>query len=469
MRWRGERRAGSRAVGRRNPRGGPLGGPDGPGPFPALVFCVGLSLEKEVWLLDFARYLPKTGFVALPPVAAHAGRRHPPHCLEAQPEVDAQRLGVFGAIIAAGTAAVDRRVRAGIVVACPGDLARVWSATPDFAGFRDKFLRTRRRYATTGEVSYVAVPELLSSGPDTVARVDVEVAPTLAPRGHLRVARRSIRVLREARPRAVARPPVAPPRRRPAHRQRRPGEHAFSCRRATALRGATWRWTACATSSRGKAAASGSWPSTRRRGSPSSSGSCRHPARVEVDGHVLRELDAADDAKVGGVRQVRDEPAIVLAAAATLALSPRHEAGFGAVPALRIAVLLRGAALEVVLAQSVEHELGARRRGRVVAVTELLALVSVVHARKLGGEIVELLRARRTGHEIEAPAMEVRDQLDEVEAGDVVTPLASGWDQRRDTRRARPRCRPLTHRWCGGRTPVRARTSPRPPTCRAAG
>ena len=41
------------------------GVPDGPGPFPAIVFCVGFSLVKEVWLLDFARHLRRTGFATL--------------------------------------------------------------------------------------------------------------------------------------------------------------------------------------------------------------------------------------------------------------------------------------------------------------------------------------------------------------------------------------------------------------------
>ena len=170
--------------------------PDREGPCAAVVFCVGFSLVKEVWLPDFARHLRQAGFATLILDYRTFGESGgEPRCrlsprmqvqdvracldfLEAQPEVDGSRLGVFGvslgATIAAGTAAVDRRVRGGVVVAGPGNLERVWSAMPNFAAFREKVLAARRRYTTTGEVTYVPVQKLLSSDPETVALLVAE-------------------------------------------------------------------------------------------------------------------------------------------------------------------------------------------------------------------------------------------------------------------------------------------------------
>lgn len=172
--------------------GVPGGVPEGTSAkYPALVFCVGFSLVKEVWLLDFARRLRKAGFVTLNLDYRTFGESGgEPRCrlsprlqvedvragltfLESLPEVDATRLGVFGvslgATVAAGAAAVDSRVRAGVAVAGPGDLERVWNGLPNFAAFRDKVHAARVKYTTSGEVSYVRVEKLLASDPETVA------------------------------------------------------------------------------------------------------------------------------------------------------------------------------------------------------------------------------------------------------------------------------------------------------------
>lgn len=187
---------------------GILGMPAGQGgKRPALVFCVGFSLVKEVWLVDFARHLRRSGFVTLNIDYRTFGESGgEPRCrlsprmqvedvraalsfLEGVPEVDAASLGVFGvslgATVAAGTAAVDRRVRAGVAVAGPGDLERVWSALPNFSAFRDKVHAARVRYTTTGEVRYIAVEKLLASDPETVALLIEE--QKLHPRWRLEV------------------------------------------------------------------------------------------------------------------------------------------------------------------------------------------------------------------------------------------------------------------------------------------
>lgn len=158
---------------------------------PAVVCCQGFSLVKEVWLPDNARALNRAGFVTLSldyrGFGESAGE---PRCrlvpqqqvqdvrngltfLETVDEVDASRLGVFGislgASVAAGVAGVDARVKALVAVAGPADLERVWSHFPDFARFRAKVHAARQRFVQTGEVTYVAVPRLLASDPDTCA------------------------------------------------------------------------------------------------------------------------------------------------------------------------------------------------------------------------------------------------------------------------------------------------------------
>jgi len=165
-------------------------------PRPAVVFCVGFSLVKEVWLLGFARRLRAAGYVTLNIDYRTFGESGgEPRCrlaprmqvedvraalsyLETVPEVDAARLGVFGVslggTIAAGAAAADRRVKAGVSVAAPGDLERIWSESPKWQSFRAKIHEARKLYRATGEASYVAVEKLLANDPETVALIKEE-------------------------------------------------------------------------------------------------------------------------------------------------------------------------------------------------------------------------------------------------------------------------------------------------------
>lgn len=163
---------------------------------PAIVCCQGFSLVKEVWLPKNAEALNRAGYATLNIDYRFFGESGgEPRCrlipsmqvedvraaltfLETVPEVDGSRLGLFGislgASVAVGAAGKDERVRALVAVAGPGDLGRVWSGLPDFPKFREKVLEARRRYVTTGEVRYVAVPKLLSSDPDTCALLVAE-------------------------------------------------------------------------------------------------------------------------------------------------------------------------------------------------------------------------------------------------------------------------------------------------------
>lgn len=158
---------------------------------PAVVCCQGFSLTKEVWIPGNARALTAAGYVTLTldyrtfgesageprcrlvPQAQVRDVQHALTFLETVPEVDATRLGVFGislgASVAAGVAGVDPRVRALVAIAGPADLERVWSHFPDIERFRAKIHAARQTFVRTGEVTYVAVPRLLASDPDTCA------------------------------------------------------------------------------------------------------------------------------------------------------------------------------------------------------------------------------------------------------------------------------------------------------------
>jgi len=158
---------------------------------PAIICAQGFSLTRDVWLPQFADGFVKAGYVTLNLDYRHFGDSGgEPRCrllpleqakdlrnaltwLEGQPEVDPERIAIFGvslgASVALQAAGTDPRVRAVICCAGPGDLERVWSAFPDFPRFRAKVDAAMREFVTTGKVTYVSVPKLLSADPDTCA------------------------------------------------------------------------------------------------------------------------------------------------------------------------------------------------------------------------------------------------------------------------------------------------------------
>lgn len=165
-------------------------------PRPAVCFCAGMSLVKEVWLPAQAERLVEAGFVTLNFDYSGFGesegsprRRllpwrqvrdvgHALTFLASLPEVDEARLGLSGTSLGAAVsiaAAADPRVKAAVGVAGPMDLGRVWSRFAGFPAFRAKVARARERYVAAGEVSYVSVASLLKSDPATCALLQEEV------------------------------------------------------------------------------------------------------------------------------------------------------------------------------------------------------------------------------------------------------------------------------------------------------
>ncbi|MBL8955289.1 MAG: alpha/beta fold hydrolase [Myxococcaceae bacterium] len=158
---------------------------------PAIICAQGFSLTRDVFMPQFAEAFVKAGYVTLNLDYRGFGESGgEPRCrllpleqardlgnaitwLQQQPEVDPERIGLFGislgASVALQTAGTDVRVRAVVCCAGPGDLERVWSAFPDFARFRAKVDAAKREFVNTGKVTYVSVPRILSADPDTCA------------------------------------------------------------------------------------------------------------------------------------------------------------------------------------------------------------------------------------------------------------------------------------------------------------
>jgi pimeloyl-ACP methyl ester carboxylesterase len=156
---------------------------------PVVVCCQGFSLTKEVWLGQHAAAMNDAGFATLNidyrffgesggeprcrlvPQAQVQDVRNALTFLETVPEVDSSRMGVFGislgASVATAVAGLDSRVSALVAVAGPGDLERVWSNFADFDTFRAKVHTAKKAFVSAGTVTYVAVPRILSSDPQT--------------------------------------------------------------------------------------------------------------------------------------------------------------------------------------------------------------------------------------------------------------------------------------------------------------
>ncbi|MFT3709024.1 MAG: alpha/beta fold hydrolase [Archangium sp.] len=168
--------------------------PEGPGPFPAVVMCAGMTLTRDVWLRPNAEWLVARGYATLSFDYRGFGESEgQPRCrlvpsmqlddvrsaltfLETVPEVDAKRLALFGvslgASIAVATAGVDARAKATVAVAGPMDLGRVWRAYAGFDSFRAKVNAARQKAVATNEFSTIKLSRLLASDPQTCAKIE---------------------------------------------------------------------------------------------------------------------------------------------------------------------------------------------------------------------------------------------------------------------------------------------------------
>jgi len=167
--------------------------PDGPAPHPAVVLCQGLSGLKHLVLPAIASALADAGFASLrfdyagcgesegesgwvDPLDRVADALHALAFLRAHPEVDRDRVGVYGhsygGPVAIESAARDGRLRAVVAVSGPGaglDLLRAPRASWDWIAFRRGLDAERERIATTGTRRRVEVSEILPFSPEFLA------------------------------------------------------------------------------------------------------------------------------------------------------------------------------------------------------------------------------------------------------------------------------------------------------------
>lgn len=165
-------------------------------PRPCVVFCAGMSLTRQVWLPDHAERLRAAGYATLNfDYSTFGDSDGEPRCrlncaqqvrdtraalsfVKGLAEVDGDRLGLYGvslgASVAIATAGQDARVRAAVAVAGPMDLHRVWRGFGGFPGFSAKVNKARRRFTATGEATWIDVPRLLASDPETAELLRAE-------------------------------------------------------------------------------------------------------------------------------------------------------------------------------------------------------------------------------------------------------------------------------------------------------
>jgi fermentation-respiration switch protein FrsA (DUF1100 family) len=153
--------------------------PEGEGPFPCVVMAGGWCYVKELAQPTYAAALAENGIAALifdyrnfggsegeprqhiDPNAQIADYRHALDHVETLPEVDAERLGVWGISYSGGhvlvLGAIDTRVKAlcGIVPVTDGyENMRLAHGTLGFRRFRDAILDARRKRYASGEITY---------------------------------------------------------------------------------------------------------------------------------------------------------------------------------------------------------------------------------------------------------------------------------------------------------------------------
>lgn len=172
----------------------------GPGPYPAVVMATGFGLVKEAWLGPYAEGLRAAGFCTLNfdyrgfgtsggeprqrlvPSMQVQDVQNAVTSLQSREDVDGARIGVvgvsLGSAIGLGAAGTDDRIKAFVGLGGPSDLWRTWSALPNFAAFRAKVDAAQQHFVRTGEVRLIAVTKLLSSDPETCAKIERD-APTI--------------------------------------------------------------------------------------------------------------------------------------------------------------------------------------------------------------------------------------------------------------------------------------------------
>jgi hypothetical protein len=164
---------------------------------PGIVLCHGFTAVKEVLLPEIARRLAQFGYIALTfdyrflgesggeprrqiiPMLQIQDIRHAVTFLQHQPEVHAERLGLFGVSLGGANvsyaAGVEDRVKATISVCGIGDCGRWIRDACHFWEWRALLQRLeedRRERVLTGRVQYVPAKDIVPEPESTTALFD---------------------------------------------------------------------------------------------------------------------------------------------------------------------------------------------------------------------------------------------------------------------------------------------------------
>lgn len=168
---------------------------------PAVAFCHGFSITKEIWFPAYAERFREAGYVTLTfdyryfgasggeprqrlvPMAQVADARNAVTFLQTLDEVDPERIGLygtsFGCGIATAAAGLDERVKCVVGTAGPADCERQFRQGPGFDRFMDKVKAARADFVATGELTYLSVPRMMRRDPEMEA--DLEALATEHP------------------------------------------------------------------------------------------------------------------------------------------------------------------------------------------------------------------------------------------------------------------------------------------------
>ncbi len=158
---------------------------------PAVIFCHGFSIIKEIWFPVYAQRFREAGYITLTfdyryfgksggeprqrliPMAQVTDARNAVTYLTSLPQVDSQHIGLYGTSFGCGiatvAAALDTRVKCVVGTAGPADCERQFRHGDGFDKFMDKVRKKRQRFVTTGELDYISVPRMMGRDPEMEA------------------------------------------------------------------------------------------------------------------------------------------------------------------------------------------------------------------------------------------------------------------------------------------------------------
>lgn len=160
----------------------------------AVIFCQGFTGVKEMMLPENAKRLRAEGYVTLNfdyryfgesggeprsrliPMAQVTDIRSAITFLQHQPEVNADRIGLYGTSFGCAnvtyTAGIDERVKCAVGVVGPGDCERQFRLGPTFDRFMDKVRKEKAEFVLTGKPAYMQTARIMARDPEVAAEIE---------------------------------------------------------------------------------------------------------------------------------------------------------------------------------------------------------------------------------------------------------------------------------------------------------